>query len=71
MDIGENLNWLASANMDEMMRTMLRLPSVANEHTALRVFTKANVAQTGTPPKFNLGFGTAYVSGYDKLWGLG
>jgi len=71
MDIGENLNWLASANMDEIMRTMLRLPSVANEHTALRVFTKANVAQTGTPPKFNLGFGTAYVSGYDKLWGLG
>jgi ribose transport system substrate-binding protein len=70
MDIGENLNWLAAANMDEIMRVMLHLPPVANEHTALRVFTKANVKQTGTPPQFNLGFGSAYLSGYDKLWGL-
>ena len=71
MDIGENLNWLASANLDELMRAMLGMPTVANEHTALRIFTKANVSQTGTPPQFNLGFGNSYVTGYDKLWGLG
>jgi ribose transport system substrate-binding protein len=70
MDIGENLNWLAYANLDEIMRTMLHLPALADEHTALRVFTKANVAQTGTPPQFNLGFGSSYIAGYNKLWGV-
>jgi len=70
MDIGENLDWLASANMDEIMRTMLGLPPAPNEHTALRVFTKQNVSDTGTPPAYNLGFGNAYVAGYNQLWKL-
>lgn len=70
MDIGENLNWLAAANMDEILRSMLHLRPVANEHTAMRVFTKANVKATGTPPQFNLGFGKSYLKGYEKLWGL-
>ena len=70
MDIGENLDWLASANMDQIMRTMLGLPPLENEHTALRVFTKQNVGDTGSPPAYNLGFGNAYVAGYNQLWGL-
>jgi ribose transport system substrate-binding protein len=71
MDIGENLDWLASANMDEVFRAMLGQPGVSNEHTALRVFTKDNISDTGNPPAYNLGFGSAYTSGYRQLWGSG
>lgn len=68
MDIGENLDWLAYANMDETFRAMLGKPPVVNEHTPQRVFTANNIAQTGNPPAYNRGFGSSYVSGYEKLW---
>lgn len=71
MDIGENLDWLAWADLDQAMRLMLGLQPVKSEHTPLRVFTKANVAETGTPPAYNQGYGTAYLSGYTKLWSGG
>ncbi len=71
MDIGENLEWLAYANLDEAFRAMLSKPTVANESTALRVFTAENVKDTGTPPAFNTGFGDSYVTGYAALWGQG
>lgn len=69
MDIGENLSWLASANLDELFRVMLKQPPLTNEKTALRVFTSQTVGQTGNPPQFDLGLGSAYASGYAKLWG--
>lgn len=70
MDVGENLEWLAYANLDQLFRAMLGEPTLDNEHTALRVFTTENVADTGNPPAFNTGFGDSYVSGYQKLWGV-
>lgn len=70
MDIGENLDWLAYANLDELFRAMLGKPLVADENTALRVFTSATVGDTGNPPAFNKGFGTSYIAGYQKLWGV-
>ncbi|HEY3736284.1 MAG TPA: substrate-binding domain-containing protein [Jatrophihabitans sp.] len=69
MDIGENLDWLASANLDEAFRTILGKPGLDDEKTALRVFTSDNVADTGNPPAFNKGFGDSYVAGYKTLWG--
>ena len=69
MDIGENMDWLASANLDEMFRAMLGQPAVTDEHTPLRVFTSANIGQTGNPPAYNLGFGSAYSAGYASVWG--
>jgi ribose transport system substrate-binding protein len=69
MDVGENMEWLAYANLDEIFRVMLAQPAVADEKTALRVFTTDNIADTGTPPAFNKGFGTAYTTGYSALWG--
>lgn len=69
MDIGENLSWLASANLDELFRVMLKQAPLTNEKTALRVFTNQTVSQTGSPPQYNLGFGTSYSTGYTKLWG--
>jgi ribose transport system substrate-binding protein len=70
MDIGENLAWLAAANMDELFRTMLGKPAVANEHTAMRVFTSADIAATGNPPQYDLGLGSAWKRGYASLWGV-
>ncbi len=69
MDVGENMEWLAYANLDEIFRVMLGQPPLADEKTALRVFTTDNIADTGNPPAFNKGFGTAYTTGYTTLWG--
>jgi ribose transport system substrate-binding protein len=69
MDVGENMEWLAYANLDEIFRVMLGQPALTNEKTALRVFTTDNIADTGNPPAFNKGFGTDYTTGYSALWG--
>lgn len=72
MDIAENLEWLAYADLDQTFRVLLKTQPVADEHTALRIFSKQNVGQTGNPPAFNKGFGTnAFIAGYRKLWGVG
>jgi ribose transport system substrate-binding protein len=70
MDIGENLDWLGAANLDQAFRGMLGQPLLADEKTALRVFTSDNVGETGNPPAYNQGFGDSYVAGYQKLWGV-
>jgi ribose transport system substrate-binding protein len=71
MDVGEDLDWVSKAIMDDEMRIVAGLPPVANEHTPLYIFTKKNVATAGTPPRNSTGYGTAYIKGYDKLWELG
>lgn len=68
MEVGENLNWLAYASIDQIMRILTGNPPVKDEHTALRVFTKANINQAGTPPAVDVGYGDAYVKGYESLW---
>lgn len=68
MDVGENLDWIAYAVMDQSMRLMGGLPQVKNPGVPLRVFDDSNIGQTG--PKFAGGFGTAYSTGYEKLWKL-
>jgi ribose transport system substrate-binding protein len=71
MDVGEDIDWLAYATVDQVGRAVTGAPLVksGNEQTALRIFTKSNIAQDGTPPTGNLGYGTAYVTGYKALWG--
>lgn len=70
-DMGENVNWLAYANMDQMLRTLLHQPlKNGGELTPLRVFDKSNVGEAGPPPSTG-GFGTAYTTGYKALWGQG
>lgn len=72
MDVGENLDWLAWAYLDADARVLagMKVPKVLDEHTALRVFTRENVDETGKPPRISTGYGNAYVSGYKQLWGL-
>ena len=71
MEVGENLDWLAHANMDAAFRILSgqKVPTKLDERTPLRVFDATNVAQAGKPPKFSVGYGNAYTVGYAKLWG--
>lgn len=68
MNVGENLEWIGYAIVDQSMRIMGGLKPVKNARVPVRVFDKSNIGQAG--PKFTSGWGTTYVSGYRKLWGL-
>jgi ribose transport system substrate-binding protein len=70
MDVGENLAWVGWASMDQAFRVIAGERPVRSERTPLRVFEDRNIDQTGTPPRFDRGYGDAYVDGYRKLWGL-
>lgn len=69
-DIGEDTQWLGWAIMDQVARAAAGVPLIPNEHTGLRYFNSSNVSQTGTPPVAGAGYGSAYINGYKKLWGL-
>jgi ribose transport system substrate-binding protein len=68
-DVGESLAWVGWASMDQAFRAIAGEPPVRSEHTPLRVFDATNVAQAGNPPRFDSGYGDAYIQGYRKLWG--
>jgi ribose transport system substrate-binding protein len=68
MDVGENLDWIAHAVMDQSMRIMGGLDPVENAGVPVRVFDDANIAEAGAD--FTGGFGEEYLSGYRQLWGL-
>ena len=67
-DVGENLEWIGYAIADQSMRIMGGLKPVPDEHVPVRLFDKSNIAQAGS--SFTSGWGTSYVSGYKKLWGI-
>jgi ribose transport system substrate-binding protein len=70
MDVGENLAWLGWAAMDQAFRAIAGVELPASQHTPLRVFTRENVDEAGTPPELDRGYGDAHVAGYRRLWGL-
>ena len=70
MNVGENPEWLAYANMDQALRILSGVDPVETENTPVRIFTEENVDEAGTPPELGKGYGDAYVSGYETLWGL-
>ena len=72
-DAGQDLTWVGWGDMDQAMRILAGLkplPGMADV-APLRMWTAANIKQTGNPPKSGVGYGTAYVAGYKKLWKLG
>jgi ribose transport system substrate-binding protein len=71
MDVGENLEWISYAVMDQSLRLMGGKDPIDDPQLPLRVFDEENVAEAGTPPKDNQGYGDAYIQGYRDLWGLG
>jgi len=70
MDAGEDLAWIGWASMDQAFRKIAGQRPVRSENTPLRVFDDRNVDEAGRPPRFDRGYGDAYVDGYRKLWGL-
>jgi ribose transport system substrate-binding protein len=73
MVIGESLHWIGYAFMDTDARLLagMGLAEIFDAKTPLRIFTKENVSQAGNPPQLSTGYGTSYVDGYKKLWGVG
>jgi ribose transport system substrate-binding protein len=69
MDVGESVDWIGYAAMDQAFRLMLGKPA-GNEKLPIRIWDAGNVSTAGSPPNLLDGYGTAYVSGFKKLWGL-
>lgn len=71
MNVGESIPWLAWATMDQAGRLLLGYDPVPNgaQQTPLKLITADNIDETGTPPQPDKGYGTAYVTGYEALWG--
>lgn len=74
VDIGEDTRWIGKSYIDTYMRAMggLDLPKFTSDRPATTIyfFDKNNVHTAGTPPKPATGYGTEYLDGYRKLWGL-
>ena len=69
-DIGTSLDWHGWADMDVILRVLTGAPVPASQHLPRRIFDATNIAAAGTPPSPLGGYGTSYVAGYSKLWGL-
>jgi ribose transport system substrate-binding protein len=70
MDIGENLDWISYAIMDQHMRLMGGQPAIKDPHVPLRIFDSSNISETGSPPQNSTGYGNDYQDQYKKLWKL-
>lgn len=68
MNVGENLEWIGYAVVDQSMRIVGGLRPVGNARVPVRLFDRSNIAEAG--PKFTGGWGTSYIAGYQTLWGL-
>ena len=68
-DVAEPDTWVGYANMDQAFRMMAGMPP-ANETTPIRIFDSSNITQAGGGPAYSGGYGTAYITGFFKLWGL-
>jgi ribose transport system substrate-binding protein len=68
-DVAEPDTWVGYANMDQAFRVMTGMKPVV-ETTPIRIFDSANIAQAGGGPNYSGGYGTAYITGFFKLWGL-
>jgi ribose transport system substrate-binding protein len=72
MDIGESLNWLGWAFMDQAFRILSGVEPVkyTTAPTPVRIWDDSNIAEAGNPPKDSTGYGGDYIPGYKALWGL-
>jgi ribose transport system substrate-binding protein len=72
MVVGESLDWIGYAFMDTDARLLagMGLPEIFDAKIPLRIFTKDNVDDAGSPPAVSTGYGDSYISGYKTLWGL-
>ena len=56
--------------MDVILRVLLGKPVPKSQNLPRRIFDATNINDTGTPPSPLKGYGSAYIAGYKKLWGV-
>jgi ribose transport system substrate-binding protein len=71
-NVGEPIPVMGYTSLDQAMRLALDEEPV-DEPVFMRIFTKENVEEAGTPPTPVDGYGDAqsFVDGYKRLWGVG
>jgi ribose transport system substrate-binding protein len=71
-EVGEPLEWLGWANMDQVLRVLAGEEPLESEKTPLRLFDETNVDETGDPANQKDGYGDPeeFKDGYLELWGL-
>jgi len=67
MDVGENLEWIAYAAVDQHLRLLSGGEATTTPNVPIRVFDASNVAEATAD---GAGFGTAFRDEYASLWGL-
>jgi ribose transport system substrate-binding protein len=67
-DVATSAAWEGYAVMDNILRMLTGTPPLKTQNYPMRMITKANVAQALPNP--DKAFGTSYIAGYKKLWGL-
>lgn len=69
-DVGPTALWRAYATMDQTLRVLSGTKPVSPDKAGdpSRLFTIKNYTEAAKP---NNGFGTEFITGYEKLWGLG
>lgn len=70
MNIGESLDWIAHATIDGYLRSLCGLPVPKDIGVPFYIFDSSNVKDAGVPAQFDQGYGSDYVAGFRKLWGL-
>lgn len=70
MNIGESLDWIAHATIDGYLRALCGLPVPKDIGVPFYIFDAGNVKDAGVPAQFDQGYGSDYVAGFRKLWGL-
>jgi ribose transport system substrate-binding protein len=72
MIVGENEAHLGYAAMDQAMRLMSGVEPLGSGDYGipLRIFDDSNVAETGIPPEYGVGYGRQWRDGFLKAWGL-
>lgn len=70
MDIGEDLDWVGWAILDDAMRMAGGLEQVTDEKMPFYIWDSTSVNAPGIHPPSLISQGNNYVDGYSKLWGL-
>jgi ribose transport system substrate-binding protein len=68
-DVATSAAWEGYAVMDNVLRMLTGTKPLTEQNYPIRMITKDNVDQALPNP--DAAFGTSYVEGYKKLWGLG
>jgi len=68
-DVGTSNTWVGWVALDQAMRGALDLPAERNPIIPVRLFTKKVMASVN-PSSDSSSYGTSYVQGFRKLWGI-